>query len=50
MKVCRECRDYLTAYQKSIELSKAVFEHPESPVSENVPEDLVKAILEARQN
>jgi len=50
MKICRECRDYLAAYQRSIELGKAVFEHPDSPISEDVPEDLVQAILDARQN
>jgi len=50
MKICRECRDYLAAYQRSIELGKAVFQHPDGPVSEDVPEDLVRAILEARDN
>ena len=48
LKVCRECRDYLAAYRRTIEVSKRAFEHPEDPVPEEVPEDLVKAILAAR--
>ena len=50
MKVCRECRDYLAAYQASMELGKAAFEHPDGPIPEEVPEDLVQAILKARRN
>ena len=49
MKICRECRDYLAAYQKSITLGKAAFEQPDAPVPDEVPEDLVRAILDARE-
>ncbi len=48
LKVCRECRDYLAAYRRTIELSKRAFEDPEGPLPAAVPEDLVKAILAAR--
>ena len=48
IRVCRECRDYLAAYRRTIELSKRAFDAPEQPVSVDVPEDLVKAILAAR--
>jgi predicted anti-sigma-YlaC factor YlaD len=49
LRVCRECRDYLTAYQRSMELSQAVFNSDDEPVSDDVPEDLIKAIIEARK-
>ena len=48
LKVCRECRDYLAAYRRTIEISKRAFEEPDQPVPDDVPEDLVKAILAAR--
>ena len=48
LKVCRECRDYLAAYQRTIEVSRRAFDRPDSPVPDDVPEDLVKAILAAR--
>ncbi len=48
MKVCRECRDYLAAYQRATELGQAVLLSPHEPVPEDVPEDLIKAILDAR--
>ena len=50
MKVCRECRDYLAAYRRTIEVSKRAFESPDDPVPEEVPEDLVKAVLAARNS
>ena len=46
--ICRECRDYLAAYQRTVELGRGVFGSPEEPVPEDVPEDLVRAILDAR--
>ncbi len=48
LKVCRECRDYLAAYRRTIEISKRVFENPDRAVPDEVPEDLVKAVLDAR--
>lgn len=48
LKVCRECRDYLAAYRRTIEISKRAFEEPDRPVPDDVPVDLVKAILAAR--
>lgn len=47
---CRECRDYLTSYTRTIALGKAVFDHADAPVPEEIPEDLVRAILAARAN
>ena len=48
LKVCRECRTYLAAYERTIEVSKRAFEDPDQAVPEEVPEDLVKAVLAAR--
>ncbi len=48
LKVCRECRDYLTAYQTTTDVVKRVFQDEEAPVPETVPEDLIKAVLEAK--
>ncbi len=47
-KVCQECRDYLDAYRRTMEISKRVFEQEDEPVSDEVPEDLVKAVLAAK--
>ena len=49
LKVCRDCRDYLAAYRRTMEVSKRAFAQPDDPVPEAVPEDLVKAILAARE-
>ena len=49
LKICRECLDYLAAYQRTIEVSKRAFEDPDQLVPEDVPEDLIKAILAARE-
>lgn len=47
---CRECRQYLQAYQRTLEVSRAVFHAPDAPVPDDVPEDLIKAILKARND
>ena len=55
--LCRECRDYLAAYRKSVELGKAAFPQADAPVPGDapdgvpgeVPEDLVQAILAAKR-
>lgn len=48
IKVCRECRDYLNAYRASIDLAKQALEEESKLLPEQVPDDLVKAILAAR--
>jgi len=49
LKVCRECQEYLAAYRRSMEITRTVFEVPDAPVPEDVPEDLIIAVLEARK-
>ena len=48
IKVCRECRDYLKAYRASMDLAKQAIEEESRLLPEQVPDDLVKAILAAR--
>lgn len=50
LKMCRECRDYLTAYRSSMRLAKDGFaREDEAVLPETVPEDLIKAVLDARE-
>ena len=49
LKVCRECRDYLAAYRRTIEVSKRAFESPDAPLPESVPKDLITAVLAAKR-
>jgi anti-sigma factor RsiW len=49
LRICRECREYLAAYQRTVEIGRAAFKDANETVPEDVPEDLVKAILEARE-
>lgn len=48
MRLCRECRDYLAAYQRSVELGRAVFKSTHDQVPDDVPKELIKAILDAK--
>ena len=38
----------MRSYEQTVRLGKAAFGHPDGPVPEAVPEELVKAILSAR--
>ncbi len=49
MRICRECREYLAAYERTIELGQAVLGAAEDPVPPNVPDDLIRAILDAQK-
>ena len=50
MKICRECRDYMAAYKRTIEVSGRAFKDQSAPVPPEIPEDLVQAILDARRS
>ena len=50
IRLCRECREYLAAYKRAMEVSKEVLSPTEENWSKDVPEDLIKAILKARSN
>ena len=47
LKFCRECREYLAAYRRSIELGRAVLAEGDAPVPDDVPRDLITAVLDA---
>jgi len=50
LKICRECRDYLKSYKATMELAKAQTDIPFSKMGMGeVPEDLIKAVLDARK-
>jgi anti-sigma factor RsiW len=49
MRICRECRDYLAAYRRAMAVSQRVLSASDKPVPDDVPEDLIKAILESRK-
>ena len=49
MRICRECREYLAAYRRAMEIGRAVSPSPDDPVPDDVPEDLIKAVLGARK-
>ena len=48
LKMCRECREYLEAYRTSVELAKDAYTPDDAALPDEVPEDLVKAVLAAR--
>jgi anti-sigma factor RsiW len=45
---CPACVAYLDTYRKTVQLLKAAYAHPDDQVPEEVPEQLVRAILAAR--
>jgi anti-sigma factor RsiW len=45
---CPTCVVYLDSYRKTIQLIRMARDHPEERVPDEVPEELVKAILAAR--
>jgi anti-sigma factor RsiW len=48
LRVCANCRKYLAGYEASLELGKRAFEDDDRDLPGDVPEELVKAIIEAR--
>ena len=47
MRICKECRDYLAAYSRASELGQATLGNADEPVPQDVPEDLLQAIIDA---
>jgi anti-sigma factor RsiW len=46
---CPDCSAYRESYEETIKLGKAVFTDPEALVPQDVPEELVQAILASRR-
>jgi len=49
LKLCRECRDYLKAYRVSMALAAEALGDESGFQPEDVPEDLIAAVLAARK-
>jgi anti-sigma factor RsiW len=49
LSVCPNCRQYVADYQRTIQLSRSTVDDSDDPVSVDVPEALVSAILAARR-
>lgn len=47
LRFCRECREYLAAYRRSIDVGRAVLGGGQEPVPDDVPGDLITAVLDA---
>jgi predicted anti-sigma-YlaC factor YlaD len=45
--MCRDCRDYLEAYRKTVEMGKTVCKDSSNRIPDSIPDDLVHAILAA---
>ncbi|MCL4845078.1 MAG: zf-HC2 domain-containing protein [Acidobacteria bacterium] len=45
---CQNCLEYLSQYRAAVRLGRAVFSEPDATLPDDVPEDLVRAILAAR--
>jgi anti-sigma factor RsiW len=45
---CPSCVLYLKGYQEAVRLSRAAFA-PDDPVPDDVPEDLIRAVLDLRR-
>ena len=43
--LCRECRDYLSAYKRSIELSRELLRNPVTSDSDKASEELIQKVL-----
>lgn len=48
LRLCPDCRRYIEAYRQTVELTGRAFRTADAPLPEEVPEDLIKAILLAR--
>ncbi|MHA1973497.1 MAG: anti-sigma factor family protein [Candidatus Hodarchaeales archaeon] len=47
---CGDCRSYISAYKRSIEMGKALCDKLDSEIPEDVPEELITFVLENIKN
>lgn len=47
--ICPHCIHYLDSYSKTVHLEKTAFENLDEPVPADMPDELVSAILAARE-
>ena len=46
---CDDCLRYLQSYEATVRLERQAFETPDAPLPDEVPQELVAAILDARR-
>lgn len=46
---CHGCHEYLTQYKDTVAAGRLAFQNPDDDASNEVPEDLIKAVLAARK-
>ena len=49
LRLCPNCCRYLVSYEQTVKLGKRAFDDDSAPVPPDVPEDFVKAVLDARR-
>ena len=49
LRMCPGCKHYLESYKETIALGKSICKEPDGPVPQDVPEELVQAIMAARR-
>ena len=49
LSVCSNCHTYLAQYRATVEAGKAAFSHDDALLPDDVPEELVQAILTSRR-
>ena len=47
--ICPSCVHYLDSYRQTVALGKAAFLEDDDPIPTDVPEELVRAILDSRR-
>jgi len=47
---CPSCVTYLDTYRETVRLGREVCVDPDGPAPEDVPDDLIRAILDARRS
>jgi len=48
LQLCPNCRKYLAGYAETVKLGKRAFESHDATLPADIPEELVQAILDAR--
>jgi anti-sigma factor RsiW len=49
LELCEACVEYLRAYEKTLRLEREAFQDACAPPADDIPEELVSAILAARR-
>lgn len=50
VKMCRECAGFIRDYHRAIKLGQNAYDAPDEPVSNSVPEELIKAALSHKRS